>query len=243
MPQPVTAPVPDIRAPQSNLIQPMLITGSSKIVGPESTAAVDYAAGQLTVVSDGAPLGFVLKLIAAKTGATVDMAPELQNERVAAHAGPGPVREVLTALLDSPRIDYIVLGTGDEPGSLQRIVLRKRQSFGQVALAAAQPRLPRQATANKEEDGLDENGQPVSNGLTPAEAQMSQQQRMENWKKARAEMLAAEMKQQAQDRENEKVSNPNAAIGNPYSPDPPPIPQDNPVPPADNPPQENPPQR
>ena len=61
-------------------------------------AAVDYSHGQLTVVSERATLGQVLKLVAAKTGGMIDVAPELQNEPVMARLGPGPVREVLTGI-------------------------------------------------------------------------------------------------------------------------------------------------
>jgi len=178
------------------------------------------------VVSNSASLGFVLKLVAAKTGAVVDLAPELQNEPVVARLGPGSVREVLTGLLDSPRVDYIVLGTGDEPGSLQRIVVRTRRSFGQVAMAAMQPRQPKQVQAEGEEN-LDQNGHL---GAASAELQLTQEQLMENWKKIRAEKLQAEIKQQAQDRENERNQTPD-----------PPMPPDNP--PAENPPQDNPPQQ
>src|SRR6266853_280486 len=207
------------------LVQSAAVTGSpASATGHD--AAVEYASGKLTVVSNSAPLGFVLKLVAAKTGAVVDLAPELQNEPVVARLGPGSVREVLTGLLDSPRVDYIVLGTGDEPGSLQRIVVRTRRSFGQVAMAAMQPRQPKQVQAEGEEN-LDQNGHL---GAASAELQLTQEQLMENWKKIRAEKLQAEIKQQAQDRENERNQTPD-----------PPMPPDNP--PAENPPQDNPPQQ
>ena len=199
----VSAPVPALSAPQPSGVPPVLmapaaVNGSAH----EGAAAVDYAHGQLTVVSQNAPLGLVLKLIAAKTGAVVDLAPDLQNEPVVAQLGPGPVREVLTALLDSPRVDYIVMGTGDDPGSLQRIVVRTRHSFGRVAMADVRPQ-PRPVEADQEPK-VDAHGR-LPNGLTPAEATMTQEQLMENWKKAREEMRQAEIKQQAQDRENEKT--------------------------------------
>src|SRR5438270_1126435 len=208
----VVAAVPELRPSQPVLAQPAATTGSSPApAGHDASAAVDYASGQLTVVADNAPLGFVLKLIAGKTGAVVDLAPELQKEPVVARLGPGSVREVLTGLLDSPRIDYIVLGNGDGPGSLQRIVVRVRRSFGQVAMAAMRP-------SQSTQEGAEE-------GTTAAQAQMTQQQRMEEWKKSREQMLQAEIKQQAQDRENEKFQSPEQ-----------PVPQDKPQP-QDNPPQ------
>jgi len=223
--QPAVVALPVIAKPQPALMQPTLITGSSApATGNDVSAAVDYASGRLTVVSNRAPLSLVLKLVAAKTGAVVDLAPELQNEQVVARLGPGSVREVLTGLLDSPRIDYIVLGTGDEPGSLQRIVVRTRRSFGQVAMAATRPR---QSIPGGPEDDekLDQSGHLLTNGAAPAQGQLTQEQLMENWRKIREEKIQAEIKQQAEDRENEKNQPPE-----------PPMPQDNP--PQDNPPQQ-----
>src|SRR5262249_53099842 len=149
------APALELHVAQPPLVQPVIITSSTPVLARD--AAVDYAGGQLTVVAENATLGVVLKLISTKTGAVVDLAPELQNEPVVAQLGPSSVREVLSGLLDSPRVDYIVFGTGDEPGSLQRIVVRTRRSFGQVALAAVHPTRPKPEDADEEEK-LDQDG-------------------------------------------------------------------------------------
>lgn len=199
---------PQVQAPQA--AQP--VTASST-----GNALVDYASGQLSVVSDDAPLGYVLKEIAAKTGAVVDIAPELQNERVVARLGPAPVREILTRLLDSPQIDYIVLGTGDEPGSLQRIVVRTRGRAGQIAMAGT-----RQPQNTSMPVNFEQQQQIGMNGAINA----AQTQRMENWQKAREEMRLAEIKKQAQERENEQ--------NNPSYPDPPAIENNQPVDPPQN---------
>ena len=183
---------------QPTVVQPVAMNSSS----PSGAAAVDYTRGQLTVVSERATLGQVLKLVAAKTGGMIDVAPELQNEPVMARLGPGPVREVLTGLLDSPKIDYIIMGTGDGPSGLDRIVVRMRQSFGRTAMAAIHPAQPQPQPA--EEAKADETGH-LPNGLTPAEAKLTQEQLMANWKKTREQMRLAEIQQQAQDRENEKT--------------------------------------
>jgi hypothetical protein len=202
IPQPVkpavVAAVPELRTPPAAVTSTTAITAAH-----DASAAVDYASGQLTVVADKAPLGLVLKLIAGKTGAVVDVAPELQQEPVMARLGPAPVREVLTGLLDSPRIDYIVFGTGDEPGSLQRILVRRRQSFGDVAVGGIRQSRPAGGAPQS-----DPNGRVIYRETTPAQAEAMQEQRMEEWRKARAQMLEAEVKQQAQDRENERYQVP-----------------------------------
>src|SRR5262249_10324108 len=66
-PPAVNVSLPDSRTAQPASILPALIVSPAS--GAVSNAAVDYASGQLSVVAENAPLGFVLKLIASKTGA------------------------------------------------------------------------------------------------------------------------------------------------------------------------------
>jgi hypothetical protein len=213
-----TAGAPSVPAADE---QPVVLSAPS----PEATAVVHYAEGQLTLISKNASLGTVLKLISAKTGALIDLAPELQSEPVIAQIGPGPVREVLTGLLDSPRIDYIIMGTGDVSGSPERIVVRTRQSFARTAMASGRPSQP-QPHDVEAEPKPEEEGHPAI-GVAPA-APVTQEQLMENWKKIREEKRVAEIEQQRQDRENEKTQ---------VEPQPQPQPEPQPeIPPADNPP-------
>ena len=230
-PVPVNAPTPEIHYAQP-AVAPAVMAAPNPASGAPANAAIDYAAGQLSVVADNAPLGFVLKLIAAKTGAVIDLAPELQNEPVVAHVGPNSVRDVLTALLDSPKIDYIVLGGSDENDRLQRVVVRMRHSSGSFATSVRRQPQPRSVETSGDEEKLDPDGHLISSTPVTSDPQGSAKQRMENWQRTREAMRLAEIKQQAQERENEKNG----------SPDPPAPPQDNQPPdPPQNPPQENPP--
>ena len=193
----ISAPVPDSHP----VVTPQPVVNSTP--SREATATVHYAQGQLTVSAQNASLGMVLKLISAKTGAVIDLAPELQNEPVIAQIGPSAVREVLTGLLDSPRIDYIIMGTGDAPGSLERIVVRTRQSFARTAMAGGRASQPRPQDGETEAK-LEENGRPTA-GVAPAAEPLTQEQLMENWRKIREEKRLAEIEQQRQDRENEQT--------------------------------------
>lgn len=222
--QPATpAPVAAQPAIQPAIQPPSVQPAAMSAPSANGSAAVDYVHGQLTVVSERATLGQVLKLVAAKTGGMIDVAPELQNEPVIARLGPGPVREVLTGLLDSPRVDYIIMGAGDGPAGLERIVVRTRQAFGRTAMAAVHPAQPQPQP--EVEAKVDETGH-LPDGVTPAEAKLTQEQLMENWKKTREQMRVAEIQQQAQDRENEKT-NPQVEA-QPQQPTEPPPPPDNP---------------
>jgi hypothetical protein len=217
--------VPVMAAPQPSAIPPAIITPPAPNSAGQDLAAVDFSHGELTVVAQHATLGLVLKLVGARTGAVIDLAPELQNEPVVAQLGPGPAHEVLTALLDSPRVDYIVLAPGGDPNGVQRIVVRTRQAFARVGMAPIQPSQPRPSEA---EPGT----RPTRNGLSSVDANMTQEQRMENWQKAREAMRQAEIKQQAEDREREKTEpQPQPAT----QPEPQPAAQPEPQP--DNPPQ------
>lgn len=167
----------------------------------EPTASVHYAQGLLTVTSNSASLGAVLKLISAKTGAVIDLAPELQNEPVAAQIGPSGVRDVMTALLDSPKIDYIIMGSGAASGGLERVLVRTRQSFGRMEISASRPFQPPPPQAETEFK-LNENAPSVA-GVAKPQTPLTQEQLMANWQKAREEKRLAEIEKQRQDRENE----------------------------------------
>jgi len=192
---PVIAPLAATSAP-APIVQPAVNVPPAL----EPTANVHYSQGQLTVTSQNASLGTVLKLISAKTGATIDLAPELQNEPVVAQIGPSGVREVMTALLDSPRIDYIIMGSGTAPGGLERILVRTRQSFGRTEFAASRPIQP--PPHAETELKLNEYAPPVA-GVAKPQTPLTQEQLMANWQKVREEKRLAEIEQQRQDRENE----------------------------------------
>jgi hypothetical protein len=191
-PQPAPTSITSVPAP---IPQPVVSPAPS----PEPTAAVNYTQGQLTVVSQSASLGTVLKLISAKTGAVIDLAPELQNEPVIAQIGPSAVREVMTALLDSPKIDYIIMGSGNASGGMERILVRTRQSFGRNVIPMSRPPQPAPAEAAEFKFAP---GAPAA-GVAKPQTQLTQQQMMENWQKIREEKKLAEIEQQRQDRENE----------------------------------------
>ena len=197
---------------------------------PASTLepTVRYAQGQLTVSSQNAPLGTVLKLISARTGATIDVAPELQNEPVVAQIGPSSIQDVMSALLDSPKIDYIIMGSGAADGGLQRILVRTRQSFGRTEFAANRPFQPPQPPAGNEFK-LNEYAPPVA-GVAKPQTALTQEQLMANWQKVREEKRLAEIEQQRKDRENEA-----AGVEPPPQPEPQTQPQPQPNG-ADNPP-------
>jgi hypothetical protein len=113
----------------------------------------------LTVVAKNSTLGDILRAIAAKTGASIDL-PEAANERVVSQLGPAPARDVMAALLNGSHFNYVMVGTEGDPNSVARVVLtakrdRTDSSPNSVATASAmvrpmvQPRTALQAAVMK----------------------------------------------------------------------------------------------
>ncbi len=89
---------------------------------PATPPQVSFQGGQLTISAQNSTLGDILKAVKAQTGATIDL-PGTASERVIGHFGPGPARDVLTALLNGSHFNYVLLGSSTDPGALDRVVL------------------------------------------------------------------------------------------------------------------------
>lgn len=133
---PATPPVP---RPDPPLIVPPAQPAPK--TDPAALAAVEFQQGKLTVDAKNADLGRVLHLIGVKTGAAIEIAPEIAAEPVVVHLGPGSPNEVLTALLSSPRIDFIIMGS-DEPGELKSVTVSRRASLGREPVVQSQAAPP-----------------------------------------------------------------------------------------------------
>jgi hypothetical protein len=89
---------------------------------------VTYQSGQLTIQSQNATLAQVLRSVQAKTGASFDIPASANNDRVVAQLGPGQPKDVLAALLNGSKFNFIILGSPTEPGSVQKLILTPRQN-------------------------------------------------------------------------------------------------------------------
>lgn len=126
---------------------------------PAAAPIVNYQNGKLTIVAKNSTLGDILRAIAAKTGAAIDL-PEAANERVVSQLGPAPARDVMAALLNGSHFNYVMVGTETDPSSVARVVLTAKRehtdsSPNSVATASAmgrpmvQPRTALQAAVMK----------------------------------------------------------------------------------------------
>jgi hypothetical protein len=97
-------------------------------------------------------LGDVLKAVQSATGASVD-SPGFASERVYVELGPGEPRDILAALLNGSRYDYIMIGSPQQPNSVARIMLTVRStSIEKPTTAAAARPTPPPTPAPKEEE-------------------------------------------------------------------------------------------
>jgi hypothetical protein len=120
------ASVPPVEAPRPLLPEEL----------PAVAPTVTYRDGQLTIVAENSTLQDILTGVRKATGATVDAPAASAGERVATHLGPGQPREVLAALLNGSRFDYILLSPAGNPGGVRRLILSPRSGSGAAATVA-----------------------------------------------------------------------------------------------------------
>ncbi len=119
---------------------------------PATPPRVTYQGGLLTVVAPNSTLADVLNAIRARTGAGIDLPPSGLSERVVASIGPASPRDVVAALLNGSKFNYIILGTEENPDALQRIILTARSADAPVTAGnPAQQRPAVQVPANADE--------------------------------------------------------------------------------------------
>jgi len=134
---------------------------------PASPPQVAYNNDTLTINANNATLGDILRAVHRQTGAAVEM-PGNATDRVVGRFGPGPVRDVMTSLLNGSHFNYVLLGSLTNPNGLERIVLISKSSGMDQA---AQPNLA--AAQNTPSMGMPQAGEPSeASGDDAAESAM-----------------------------------------------------------------------
>lgn len=172
--RPVNTTMPGNKAPAINGGMPV----PQALVGSAGRAGVDYRGGLLSVIAENAELGKLMRLIGNKTGAQIDVAPDVANELVMAHLGPASPNEVLTGLLDSSHLTYIMIGED----KVSKVMIRRR--YGSAAppvvarhrnLGFPEPGASDQANAQPEQPAQSQSGEirPAGEMAPPAIASRS----------------------------------------------------------------------
>ena len=97
---------------------------------PAAPPIVIYLNGKLSISAKNSTLGDVLRAIANKTGAAIDV-PENANERVVSQLGPAPARDVMASLLNGSHFNYVMVGSENDPNSVVRVVLTAKSEKGE----------------------------------------------------------------------------------------------------------------
>lgn len=122
---------------------------------PSSPPKVFFQDGLLTIVAENSTLGDILRAVHAKTGAIVDV-PGNATERVVSQLGPAPAREVLAALLNGSRFNYVILGSAANPDAVQQIVLTSKSGEGGAVASAPKRNQPQDDAQGQEEMAAEE---------------------------------------------------------------------------------------
>jgi len=105
-----------------------------------SGPVVTYRDGQLTIDAQNSTLAEVLKLVAEKSGAKIEVPPGSGLERIFEHAGPGPAQDVLVRLLNGSPYDFVIVSSPQTPNTPTQVLLTLRGAEpAPIAPAANQP--------------------------------------------------------------------------------------------------------
>lgn len=84
---------------------------------------VTFVNGNLTITANKATLSEVLYEVHRKTGADIGIPAGAEREQIAANFGPGPAREILSALLNGSNFNFIMIADDNDPSQLRSVIL------------------------------------------------------------------------------------------------------------------------
>ena len=101
------------------------------ISGP--ALSVTYKNGQLRIDAENETLADVLRMIAKKIGAVIDVPPGTGVERIVEHSGPAPTADLLAELLNGSPFNFIIVSSPQNPSEVQTILLSLREQTQPLA--------------------------------------------------------------------------------------------------------------
>jgi hypothetical protein len=84
---------------------------------------VNFQNGMLSIDADQATLSEVLYEVQLRTGAEVAIPAGAEKDKVVIKAGPGPTKEVISALLNGSHFNFILVGSPQDENTIQRVML------------------------------------------------------------------------------------------------------------------------
>lgn len=114
-------------------------------VPPAPRLNVDFHDGKLKIVADHATLAAVLNEVHRRTGAQITLPAGGGMEQVIVALGPAAPRDVLAALLNGSRFNFIMVGSDNDPSQVRSVLLTARSGGPSDAPAPYSPPLAAQA--------------------------------------------------------------------------------------------------
>jgi hypothetical protein len=105
---------------------------------------VQFSQGQLEIHARDARLADVLFQIEQQTGADISIPPGVEQERISGDFGPGSSSEVVSQLFNGSDLNFVMVGSPDNPNALRSVTLTRKNGGG----ADFVPSEPSQAVAS-----------------------------------------------------------------------------------------------
>jgi hypothetical protein len=133
-----SSPAATIVASRGTLLPlPDEAVASSAAKATPDAPIVTYRDGQLTIDAQNSTMAEVLRLVAEKSGAKIEIPPGSGLERIYEHAGPGPAQDVLVGLLNGSAYDFIIVSSPQTPNAPAEVLLSLRGAEPPAATLAS----------------------------------------------------------------------------------------------------------
>jgi hypothetical protein len=100
------------------------------VAPPKPRVEVHFNQGLMSIHADKASLAEVLVEVRRQTGADIEIPPGADQEQVFSDLGPASPREVMSALLNGSRFNFVVVGSESDPNTLRSLILTSRTGGG-----------------------------------------------------------------------------------------------------------------
>ena len=104
----------------------MPVAANVVALAPAPATRVSFRNGLLSIAADNATLADVLYQVHLRTGADIAIPSGAEQEKVVIQVGPGKPKEVMAALLNGSRFNFVLQGSASDPDGIGTVLLTPR---------------------------------------------------------------------------------------------------------------------
>ncbi len=108
---------------------------------PAPRVEVHFKRGMMSIHADKASLAEVLVAVRRQTGAEIEIPPGADQDQVFFDLGPAPVQDVMAALLNGSRFNFVLAGSDSDPNALRSVILTARTGGVSMPANTASPQV------------------------------------------------------------------------------------------------------